>query len=172
MHVEMYGSNGCKGCISRCEDGKLLSASRTVVLKHYIFYQDYWAVSRQHCPHYMLTSGHTQANWKGIKSITLLYKLVVWNCWQMIDYNESVLWWNLCILYLFYLFILLYCVETVKLPDVYHILSCTFKGMKGVQLIFKVGQPWIGNLRVMWMDGWVMSKCMQDSLYQTAFSTR
>ena len=27
----------------------------------------------------------------------------------------------------------------------------------------KVGQPWITNLRVMWTDGWVMSKCTQDS---------
>ena len=24
-------------------------------------------------------------------------------------------------------------------------------------------QPWITNLRVMWTDGWVMSKCTQDS---------
>ena len=28
---------------------------------------------------------------------------------------------------------------------------------------FKVGQPWITNLRVMWTNGWVMSKCTQDS---------
>ena len=28
---------------------------------------------------------------------------------------------------------------------------------------FKVGQPWITNLWVMWTDGWVMSNCTQDS---------
>ena len=30
-------------------------------------------------------------------------------------------------------------------------------------ICFKVGQPWITNLRVMWTDGWVMSKCTQGS---------
>ena len=28
---------------------------------------------------------------------------------------------------------------------------------------FKVGQPTFTHLRIMWTDGWVMSKCTQDS---------
>ena len=31
------------------------------------------------------------------------------------------------------------------------------------RISFKVGQPWITNLRVMWTDGWVMSNCTQNS---------
>ena len=30
-----------------------------------------------------------------------------------------------------------------------------------IDLGFKVGQPWTTNLRVMWMDKWVMSRCTQ-----------
>ena len=36
-------------------------------------------------------------------------------------------------------------------------------GEKAIICWHKVGQPWITNLRVMWTDGWVMSKCTQDS---------
>ena len=39
----------------------------------------------------------------------------------------------------------------------------TYHGSVFTPRAFKVGQPWIANLRVMWTDGWVMSNCSQDS---------
>ena len=124
--------NGCKGCW----DGKS-AAPRTVVLKYYIFYQDWWAVSWRHtCTVTICTSlleliaflpserTHFQASLRKEDqiTITLIFELAVWHGWQTIAYNESVCDWT--VLYFCARLLLEFVVlcMTVKLLNVYRLI--------------------------------------------------